>query len=166
MNLSAVIVKPGLWGLSKSDYRDIGRNAIEAAGLLWHTKFKPLHFQLEAFERYAYRRRSKKWEAQKAKIHPEAGGRPLVYSGQSEQLAKAANRIVARATTFDKYHADVTVSAPNLNFHANEMTRTTPEEDEALADKFHDEFVAGMVSAARENGTSARTIELWKSHAA
>ncbi len=166
MNLKAVIIAPGLWGLNKSAFRKIGRDAIAAAGLLWHTSFKRRHFQAEAFDLYGYKQRSKKWEARKAKVHPESAGRPLVFTGESEQLAMAQNRVDARATSFDQYHAEVTVSAPHLNFHANEMTRTTAEEDAWMAAAFAESFEAGMVEAAKENGTSARTIELWQSHAA
>lgn len=166
MNLKAMIVAPGLWGLNKSDLQAIGRNAIEAAGLYWHANFKKRHFQLEAFEMYGYSPRSPAWEAEKARIHPEAGGRPLVFSGESEQLAMAQNRVKATARNFETYHADVTVSAPTLNFHADEMTLITPEENAALESEFARVFEAGMVAAARENGTSARTIELWQSHAA
>lgn len=165
MNFKTIIVAPGLWGLSKGDFRKIGREAIEASGKYWHYFYKRKHFQLEAFELYRYHRRTQKYEKAKAKKHPEAGGRPLVFSGVSEELAMSANRVSARATTFEHYHADVTVSAPNLNFHGDEMTKTIDVEDLSMEDKFAEVFEQGMVAAARENGTSSRTIELWKGHA-
>jgi hypothetical protein len=164
MRFKAVIVKPGLWGLRKSDLRDIGRDAIEAAGKLWHYLFKRRHFTHEAFDLYRYSRRSRKYEARKAKFHPDADGRPLVFTGESERLAMAANVVIAKATTFDKYHADVNVSAPNLNFHAREMTRTTDYEDAAMEEKFAEVFEAGMVDKARARGASDRRIELWQGH--
>lgn len=166
MNLKAVIVAPGLWGLNKSDFRKIGSAAIEAAGLYWHAHFKALHFQKEAFQRYGYKPRSKKWEAEKARVHPEAAGRPLVFSGESEQLAMAQNRVRATAKNFETYSAEVTVSAPNLNYHAEEMTRTTDAELEALAAEFARVFESGMVAAAKDNGVSAGRIELWQGQAA
>lgn len=166
MNFKAMIVRPGLWGLSRKDLQNIGRSAIEAAGLYWHANFKAKHFQLEAFERYGYKPRSKAWEAEKARVHPEANGRPLVFSGESEQLAMAQNRVKATAKNFETYSAEVTVSAPTLNYHAEEMTATTDAELEAIATEFARVFELGMVAAAQEHGTSARTIELWQSHAA
>ncbi len=160
MRIKGFITEPKLWGLTKASMRDAGRAAIGAAGLLWHREFKKLHFQLEAFSRYGYRFRAKKWEAIKAKRHPESGGRPLVFTGESESLAMYQSRVDARATSFDRYHADVTVSAPKLNFHANEMTKTTPEEDDAMAEEFARVFGEQLMAAAEAGGATSRQLSL------
>lgn len=160
MKLKATLIDAAPYLLSRREMQRIGREAIEASGKLWHYLYKRLHFQMEAFDRYGYRRRTSKWEAIKAKKHPEAGGRPLVFTGESERLAMSQNRVVARAPSWDRYHADVTVSAPNLNFHSAEMTRTTADEDGAMQDKFAQAFNDGVAAAWKSHGLSSSKIEL------
>jgi hypothetical protein len=164
MKLKPLIKEPKLWGLTKTDMRNAGRVAIEAAGKLWHAVFKRRHFQLEAFDLYRYRRRSKKHEAIKARIHPEAGGRPLVFTGGSEQLAMSQDNVTAKARSFDRYHAEVKVSAPNLSFHSKEMTTTTAGERAEMAETFGRVFAEELVRAAQENGVSRRQINLLSGH--
>jgi hypothetical protein len=166
MRLTATIEDAAPYLLSKSEMNAIGRDAIAAAGLFWHANFKRRHFQMEAFDLYGYRKRSKKWEAERAALQrirglPDSGGRPLVFTGESERLAMSQNRVkssVARDTGL--YHADVTVSAPTLNYHANEMTRTTDEEDAAMEAKFAEVFQQGIESAWKSHGLSSAKIEL------
>lgn len=148
--------------MSKSDFRDIGRQAIARAGFFWHVNFKSLHFQKIAFERYGYKARSKKWEAKKQREHPEAEGRPLVFTGESERAAMGANKVDANATTFDKYYADCIVAQSTLNFHADEMTAVTQEEVDSLAAVFADEFQAGMVERAQQRGATSGQVALWE----
>lgn len=162
MKLTATLEDTGPYLVSKSEMQKIGRAAIEASGKLWHYKFKRLHFLLSAFEMYGIKKRGPAYEAYKARIHPEANGRPLVFSGESEQLAMAANKVAATAKNFETYHADVTVSAPHLNFHAEEMTKTTAEEDSAMEEIFGRVFQDGVVDAWKSHGLSAGKIELGK----
>jgi hypothetical protein len=70
------------------------------------------------------------------------------------------NRVTARAPSFDKYHADVTVSAPNLNFHSNEVTRTTQEEEAEMQAVFAQVFQDGVTAAWKSHGLSSSKIEL------
>ncbi len=160
MNLKATITDAAPYLLGKREMQKIGRDAIEAAGKYWHYKFKRRHFQLEAFDLYKYKTRTAKWEAIKKRIHPEAGGRPLVFSGESERLAMSSNRVDARAPSFDKYHADVTVSAPNLNFHSWEATKTTADEDAEMQAVFAQVFQDGVTAAWKSHGLSSAKIEL------
>lgn len=166
MKLSAHIVKPGLWGLSRKQLQDIGRDAIEAAGLYWHAHFKSRHFTREAFDLYGYTPRSPAWEAEKARLYPDHAGLPLVFTGESQALAMAQNRVRATAKNFESYSAEVTVSAPTLNYHAEEMTVTTPDELAEIGVEFARVFEFGLVEAAKSNGVSAARIELWRGAAA
>ncbi len=160
MNLTATITDAGPYLLSKREMQKIGRDAIEAAGKLWHYKFKRRHFQTEAYSLYHYRKRAAKWEIIKARIHPESAGVPLVFSGESRQLAMSQNRVTARAPSFDRYHADVTVSAPKLNFHSSEVTRTTADEDAEMEACFAQVFADGVAAAWKSHGLSSSKIEL------
>jgi hypothetical protein len=90
-------VKPGILGLGKNDLRECGRESMRETGLEWHRRYKGFHFQIFAFAKYGYQRRSKAYERRKEREHPEAVGRPLVFSGDSEQSAMASNVVVARA---------------------------------------------------------------------
>lgn len=162
MKLSATIEDAAPYLLSKREMQRIGRTAIEASGKFWHYFYKRLHFQIEAFDRYGYQRRSSKWEAIKAKKHPEAGGRPLVFTGESERLALSSNRVDARAPTYDRYTATATVSAPKLNFHSYATTKTIMEEREGMQAKFAEVFAEGVTDAWKSHGLSAKKIELGK----
>jgi hypothetical protein len=102
ITLFSRIIQPGLLGLTKTDLRNIGREAIKEAGLSWHRRYKSFHFQIFAFQKYSYRRRTKKYEQRKRRDHPEANGRPLVFTGNSERSAMAANAVTAIATSFDR----------------------------------------------------------------
>lgn len=151
MDLRARIVKPGFMGLKKRQLQACGRTAIAAAALYWHQHYKGFHFQHFAFQKYAYKRRSPRYQRRKKLEHPEAMGRPLVFSGDSERQAMAAERVEASATTFDRYHARAIISAPNLNFHAAEMTRVTVGEERRLAEEFRTHFERQLLAAAVSN---------------
>lgn len=150
ITLFARIVKPGLLGLGKQDLRDCGREAIRAAGFEWHRRYKSFHFQRFAFAKYGYERRSYAYEARKRREHPEAQGRPLVFTGDSERSAMASNTVVATAASWESYSAAVHVDAPTLNYQRlhKELTRVTVHEQRALAEVFRREFERQMVARA------------------
>ena len=141
MNLIGSIAKVGYLGLQKQDFREVGRRSITAAGMLWHRRFKMLRFQLFAFGRYHLRKRTPAYEAHKRREHPEAEGRPLVFSGDSEQRAAAADRVTATARSWQQYHADVHIDAPTLNYHADEATRLIETERRAMETEFQLTFL-------------------------
>jgi hypothetical protein len=150
MILKARIVKPGILGLKKRDLQDCGRTGIHAAGLLWHRQYKKHHFQKYAFAKYRYRRRSKAYERRKHREHPEAEGRPLVFTGESERRAMSAEVVHATATSWDRARAHVVVSGPNLNFHADEATRVSVYEERRLAQEFADRYERRLVAIANQ----------------
>ncbi len=161
MKLTATIQDAAPFLPSKSEMNNIGKAAIGLAGDLWQAKFKRQHFQMEAFDIYNYKTRTRKWEAIKKRIHPEAEGRPLVFSGESERIAMSSNRVatsVKRDTGL--YHADLMIGGSNLNFRAYEMTKTTPEEDAEMQDVFWRSFSEGIIASWKSHGMSSAKIEL------
>ncbi len=93
-------------------------------------------------------------------MHPESGGRPLVFTGESERLAMAQNRVTTRVPDWAHYRADVTVSAPKLNFWSSRVTRTTAEEDDEMQATFAQVFIDGVAAAWKSHGLSSSKIEL------
>jgi hypothetical protein len=77
-----------------------------------------------------------------------------------------SNNVKATAQDFAHYHADVIVNAPALNYQQlyDEMTRTTDEEDAAMAAYFGEIYAGWLVRAAEENGASSRQINLLSGH--
>ena len=138
MIFKAKIVNPGMLGLTKTDLRTAGREGIGAAGDYWHRHYKKHHFQKYAFAKYAYKRRSKSYERRKQREHPEANGRPLVWSGESERRAMASETVHAKAKSFEAFRAECIVDAPALNYKQlhDEMVRVTVHEERALAREF------------------------------
>jgi hypothetical protein len=148
LKLKVVIVKPGLWGLTKKDLRDAGREAIQYAGLYWHEHYKGLHFQVFAIPKYGYQRNTHDYERRKKREHPEAGGRPMVYSGESERRAMASDKVRATAKSWEAFHADVVIDAPALNYRRlhDQMTKTTPAEELVLANEFARKFTSNFLA--------------------
>lgn len=150
IRLFARVVQPGLLGLGKRDLQACGRESIRECGLMWHARYKGFHFQRFAFAKYGYKRRTKAYERRKQKEHPEAQGRPLVFTGDSERSAMAQNAVVATAKSWEQYTAEVRINAPTLNYrqlHA-ELTRVTAGEQRSLAEHFRSQFERRLVAAA------------------
>ena len=164
MRFKAYIIRPGLFGLTKSDLRAIGRKAIENIGLMWHYKYKAFHFKSFAAAKYGYSPRSPKYrnaEFAFGKRRNNGPPRPLVFTGESERLAMASNTVRAKATSFDKYHVEVIVNAPALNFKnkntaidmRREMTTVIPSELKAMELRFAQVFTKGIEQTiARKRG--------------
>jgi len=157
MRLKNYIIRPGLLGITKADMRDAGRAAMKLAGWMWHRKFKGLHFQAFAGAKYSYAPRSPRYAKKEyafGKKRAPGPPRPLVFTGQSEKLAMASNKVNARATSFDKYHADVIVNAPALNRRnkdtrvdmRKEMTTVLPAEAKQLEAEFARGYIATLMS--------------------
>lgn len=156
IKLKQVIVKPGLWGLTKKDLRDAGRVAIGEAGDYWHAKFKKHHFQTYAYAKYGYEPRTYAYRRRKDREHPEAQGRPLVWTGESERRAMASDAVHATAKSFDSFRAEVIINAPTLNYRrlADEVTRTIAGEDAQLQNVFAKAFTREFLAiAAGKTGT-------------
>jgi hypothetical protein len=165
MRLKGYIIRLGLFGLTKSDFRHIGRTAMTSVGWLWHRKFKGLHFQPFAGAKYGYARRSPSYNrAEQAWGKKRAPGptRPLVFTGESERLAMSSNTVRSKATSFEKYHADVIVNAPALNRRnkntaidmRREVTTVIPSETTAMNSEFARVFVKETEAViSRKRGT-------------
>lgn len=162
LKLKAVIVKPGLWGLTRRDLRDAGRDAIEVAGDYWHARFKKLHFAEFAAAKYGYKRRTAAYQDRKDREHPEANGRPLVFTGESERRAMASVAVHATAKSFDSFKAEVIIDAPTLNYRqlADEVTRTLASEDVALQNVFAKEFTRRFLQAAESKTATVPATQL------
>lgn len=162
LQLKVVIVKPGLWGLGKQELRNAGREAIEYAGLYWHEHYKAFHFQKFAYAKYGYQRRTAKYERSKQKLHPEAEGRPNVFTGESERSAMASNKVRATAKSWESFHADVIINAPTLNYtqrHA-EIIATTAGEDAQLSNQFARRFTDNFLAVAASHQTTLPLTQL------
>jgi hypothetical protein len=157
----AIIVKPGLWGLSKKDIRDAGRHGILCAGLYWHDHMKRHHFQLYAFGKYNYKPRAPVYERRKDREHPEAQGRPLVFGGDSERSAMASRTVKATAKSWEQFHADVVINAPTLNYQQlyDEATRVTSSEERTLANIFATQTTNTFLATASAKTTSIQLTQ-------
>jgi len=150
IQIKQVIVKPGLWGLTKKDLRDAGRVAIRACGDYWHQKFKKHHFQTYAYARYGYKPRTEAYRRRKHHEHPEAEGRPLVWTGDSERRAMASQAVVATAKSWESFKAEVTIDAPTLNYQQlyEEVTVVNAQEQGILQNLFATEFTREFLAIA------------------
>lgn len=157
MRLRGYIIRPGLLGITKADMRGAGRAAMKLAGWMWHSRYKGFHFQTFAGPKYGYAPRSPRYANKEyafGKKRAAGPPRPLVFSGTSEKLAMASNKVNARATSFEKYHADVIVNAPALNRRnkdsridmRKEMTTLLPAESKALEAEFARGYIASLMS--------------------
>lgn len=162
MNFKASLVQPGMWGMTKSSLRTVGREAIRTTGLFWHANFKWLHFQKLAFERYGFKQPSPKYAALKERQHPEAEGRPLVFTGESERDAMAANKVDATASSYEKFQADCIINGPNLNFHPDMASAITREEEETLEEVFAQEYESEMLAAVQFLNSTAGQRAYWE----
>lgn len=92
MKVSADIVFDGALAVKKSDQRDMLKRQWVVVGELWHTKYRPQHFEESALQRYPeYKPRARGYNQRKRKKLHHA--RPLVKSGRSVQLSEAVSRI-------------------------------------------------------------------------
>lgn len=148
MKLKMVIIRPGIWGLTKKDLRDAGRDAMYAPMLLWHAQFKKHHFQLYAFGKYGIPHPTHGYAERKDREHPEAEGRPNVFSGQSEQLAMASNQVRVKAQSFERFTGEAVIDGPNLNFHPERMTVLAANELVAMQAAFAEGYKKNFLAAA------------------
>ena len=150
IKIKQVIIRPGIWGLTKKDLRDAGRIAIKFTGDVWQSTYKKLHFAKFAAAKYGYKPRTHAYERRKMREHPESEGRPLVFTGVSERRAMASDRVVATAKSFDSFRAECIIDAPALNYRqlADEVTRVTDAESANLQNVFAKAFTAEFLAIA------------------
>lgn len=173
--MKITITKSGLAAIGKAGFRDAGRNAIAAAALYWFQKYLPLHFQNIAYIRYRFAARDKRTNKAKLARKPWPFGEhtspaigevlPLVFSGESRRRALSTPNIDAKATSFEKYHADVIIDAPAFNFGAkkridmrDEVTRDTPQEQVTLGNIFAAEWDKQLTAAGLAAPTTTKKV--------
>jgi len=119
------------------------KNALELAIDTWHEDMMPDHFEDGADEKYSYQPRTQKYINHKMKRFGQ--DRSLVYTGQSMRAAKSGIRISSRANrSANKVQAMGAMDVPkhfykyrkNQPDKANELTRTTYDEDAKLERQF------------------------------
>ncbi len=149
MSVKASITIDGVAGLKPNQVRAAARVAMQAVGDYWIKHFQPRHYQANATALYGYAPRSATYRRRKRAFAEFAGVRsigedkPLVWSGRTRELAKAA-RTEAKAPSSTRAYADVIINAPALNFKGGvskidmrgEATRVLPAEAEVLAALF------------------------------
>lgn len=149
MTTTATITIDGIAGLKPSQVRAAARAAMKSVGDQWIKKFLPRHFNQRATARYGYTlrdpyyRRRKRRRQQINGVRSIGEDKPLVWSGQSRERAKAA-RTDAKAPSSTRAYADIVINAPALNFRyqdsrinmREEATRVLPAEAEELAALF------------------------------
>lgn len=128
------------------------RAALTAAVTLWHSTMLPVHFTTGGAAKYDYTPRTAKYMRRKARVKKHQ--RPLVWSGESEDAAK--NDFTIRTTAIGEHLAGVvSMHMPTHFFQhptggdlfidkVNELTRTTPDEEERLRDVFERRFSAEL----------------------
>lgn len=109
--------------LSKRETNDLYKRCMQDVGVHWHQHFRPYHFTQAAWTRYRYTPRSKKYWAMKTR---RGIALPLVFTGQSRELAKLA---AIRTTIPRGSVAQVRVSMPAraLNFRPRSRSGRVPD---------------------------------------
>jgi len=150
MNIKASIIKPGVWGLTRTDLRTAGREAMREPLMLWHRRMKGLHFQKFAVAKYGYKPNDPAYEKRKKKEHPEANGRPMVWTGDSENRAMASDGIKVAAGSFERFTGWAIINAPTLNYQrlADQVTRVTEAEIKTLESEFAKSYTRNYLATA------------------
>lgn len=110
----------------RAAYTKGSKTAWTETGKFWHRSHMPRHFAESAFARYKYQPRSKAYQKKKRSLKKH--GRPLVWSGDTEQAVKRYRDV--RATSKG---ARLVMNVPALNFFrvlgtdAGGRTYTTPK---------------------------------------
>lgn len=72
--------------LSLSAWRQVSKEAWQAAGEAWHREVLPKKFTAQGAREYRYKRRSRRYEVRKERQFGHR--RPLVYTGELERMAR------------------------------------------------------------------------------
>lgn len=144
----------------RSALREGTAAGLKAAGEHWYKEIMPKHFEPSAPTRYKYKWRTKKYFERREK---RKGG-PLRYSGRLESMAKSrveirpiGKRVRVRMTVPRYIEMNRRKGSKYPNIKA-ELTRTTIDENEVLANIVKEELVlklqdlgkAGLKKKARK----------------
>lgn len=130
--------------------------AFVEAGKLWHQRFRRQHFGADASARYGYAPRKPLYLKNKRRAVGHI--RPLVFSGQSEQLSRIRDvratskrgRIVLHTPGLNRKHP-----ASQVNMR-EEMTTVIASEGQAMAERFVAKKVSEMSRYTRRKKTRIR----------
>lgn len=127
--------------VGRREYGKATKAAFEAAGRLWHQKFRPKHFTKAGAREYGYAPRTRAYTERKFK---KFGHRlPLVFTGETRNLAR--NRKIKATGKMMR----VIINAPRLNEPGrgkrkinmrDEMTRVSTRERRAMVNLFAQVF--------------------------
>lgn len=171
--IAVKITKDGISGISKREMQKVGRAAIGAAAFHWWKTFLPIHFTKRASKRYNYVERQGEvgfWRTSYTRMKVErstiAGvqaigeAKPLVWSGRSRESATTTQKITTKAPNYATYEGRAVINARALAFIAKkgmgyqEVIRTTPQEDGALASVFMRAFEEELNKRGRTRRTT------------
>jgi hypothetical protein len=171
--IAVKITKDGISGISRSEMRKVGRAAIAASAYHWWKNFLPIHFTKKAAKRYNYAERQGEFGMWKGsyswmKLHKkEIAGvaaigevKPMVWSGRSRESATSTQKITTKAPNYATYEGRAVINARALAFIAKkgmgyqEVIRTTPQEDGALASVFMRAFEEELNKRGRTRRTT------------
>lgn len=126
--------------------RQVKKRGFMAMGTQWHRKMRPQHFTRAAYAKYGYKRRTPAHEKLKEKMYGHR--RPLVFSGESEQLSRIRD---VRATAKG---ARVVMRVPRLNIRRSANSPNMREEMTRIAIKERDRLVAGFAKSLENQWNS------------
>jgi hypothetical protein len=118
--------------------RQLRENVFPSAGFFWWRHYLPKHFTEEAYTRYGYTRRDRKYVTRKLKAFGNM--EPLVFRGKARSAATKARPRIRTVTTPGRQSVTVVIDIPNylkLNKRygyplSQEVVRHNTEEDSIL----------------------------------
>lgn len=147
--------------IAAKQLRAYQKAAIPKALLVWFDKFLKLHFRPEAFSRYGYQTRSKKYRADKRRL--VGFDRPIYWTGDTERQMKGPAQLSGTSTNARlRMQAPWYVVAASRRDSAKapdmekELTTIIPEEEEIMAEAVENELAAQMNAEAE---TETRRLE-------
>lgn len=129
---SVVLNEQGSVAATPKVRRDALRAGLEVVARLWHERYKMLKFSNAASRRYNLKPRmgepgsGRKFKGSytEAKLKRKANGqgvraigetKPFVWSGNSRERARSANKVNAKAASASRGYAESIVDVPTLN---------------------------------------------------
>lgn len=138
IKMQLVIEWGGVLGMKPRDINRTLKNSWALRGQMWHEKFRPRHFTLDAMRRYNYQERSPGYNRRKMNNKRIRIALPLVYSGKSRELGRT------RTIEATRNRVDVITPIRAFNFRpktsggrapinmVDEFRRMSPDEIEAM----------------------------------
>jgi hypothetical protein len=131
----------------KQAYMDMGK--------YWHAKIRPKHFTIAGAREYKYVKRSLEYTRRKLKFGP---ARPLVWTGESEQLSKSA-RITATSKGVKVFLNVPTLNRPTKLRRINmreELTSFSERDVRVLTKRLTDSYIRRLNRIRRQRTKTIR----------